>query len=1078
MTGNSPSSSTYVRALREHTDETTVLCVAADGATAGALAEGLRTTADGIRTYEATSVSAAFDRLDAEDVGCVVSELAFPSTDGVAFLREVRSRFDDLPFVLVTDAGSEGRAADAVNAGVDGYVTYDGVPGEAACRTLAERIEPVVADYRSHQRFETATELLFQLTEDTTDVLWMFTADWSETVVVNDSYETVWNQSMAEVVADPSKFLEAVHPDDIERVRDAMAILSNGDPADVEFRLRTGDGERWVDARAEPVFDADGSVAYVAGFTRDVTERHRRRQRERESSEQLETIVENLPVVVFTIDRDGTFTTAAGAGLDALDLQPGDLRGASVYEVYGDHESMVDAVDRALAGEEVQVTLQVDGLTFETWYRPIEDDRGRVTEVVGISRDVTRMKQREERIEQVTEATRRLPQARSEEEVGHIVVDIIDSMIGCPITAYWSSVEGARRLDPLVASDSALAVAGVTAPAELAPFTEGTDELALFEAGESHVVEDYSDLENPSSQTAELGTLLVVPVGDHGMVNVGRRETGQFDEFDRHLVELLCQTATDALDRVERERTLRERRNTMETLLNNAPLGLYALDPGGTVVDARGRGLAGLDLEPDEVVGESIFDVYADVPDVVAIARRALDGEAVSETVAVGDRWFDNTFVPLRDETGELERVVGVAFDVTAQREAQAQFAALSESAVALANSDTPDEAVREAVETAATVFEDQVVAYWDHDEAADRLVAAELVDRTDLPGKGNSKELTHERGDPVWRVFEGGETVLENDFDPDDTANDTPFQSMLFAPVADDGLVTIGAAEADAFDDRDRYLVSTLAETAATTLDRLRYEADIEANRRELERSNESLRQFAYVASHDLQEPLRMVSSYVSLLEEEYGDRLDGDAEMYMDYAVDGATRMQELIDALLQYSRVHTQGGAFEAVDTNEVFDRTVKSLELLVEEEDATVTRGDLPRVKADLDQLGQVFQNLVKNAVQHGGGAPTVEVAGEREDDRVHLTVADDGPGIEPSQQDRIFDIFTQNSDRTDSTGIGLAMCRRIVERHDGELWVESEPGDGATFHVTLPAETDDEDQHAPVPRPAADSTDRT
>lgn len=198
------------------------------------------------------------------------------------------------------------------------------------------------------------------------------------------------------------------------------------------------------------------------------------------------------------------------------------------------------------------------------------------------------------------------------------------------------------------------------------------------------------------------------------------------------------------------------------------------------------------------------------------------------------------------------------------------------------------------------------------------------------------------------------------------------------------------------------------------------------------------------------------MVSSYVSLLEDEYGDELEGEAEEYMDYAVNGASRMQGLIDGLLQYARVHSKGEEPTDVDTDAVLDETIRSLELLSEEEGGTIDRETLPAVRADEGQLGQLLQNLLKNALQHGGEDPMVTVAGRREDDVAHLTVSDEGPGIPESQHERVFEIFKGDSGREDSTGIGLAVCERIVNRHGGDIWVESGNGDGTTFHVTLPA----------------------
>jgi PAS domain S-box-containing protein len=239
----------------------------------------------------------------------------------------------------------------------------------------------------------------------------------------------------------------------------------------------------------------------------------------------------------------------------------------------------------------------------------------------------------------------------------------------------------------------------------------------------------------------------------------------------------------------------------------------------------------------------------------------------------------------------------------------------------------------------------------------------------------------------------------------------------------------------------------------------RKEYQRKLEQHQEDLERSNESLRQFAYIASHDLQEPLRMVSSYVDLLNEEYGDQLDGEAEEYMEYAVNGARRMKRMINSLLEYSRVHTEANEFTKTDLNEVFEATRQDLELLITEHNAKVSVDDLPTTDVDPNQIGQVFQNLVKNAIEHASedGIPEIEVTvSERQRDYV-FAVSDNGPGIPDNQQDDIFKIFKQgpNASTGSNTGIGLAITQRIVQRHGGEIWVESEPDAGATFEFTVP-----------------------
>ena len=237
---------------------------------------------------------------------------------------------------------------------------------------------------------------------------------------------------------------------------------------------------------------------------------------------------------------------------------------------------------------------------------------------------------------------------------------------------------------------------------------------------------------------------------------------------------------------------------------------------------------------------------------------------------------------------------------------------------------------------------------------------------------------------------------------------------------------------------------------------------SELEETVEQLEASNERLEQFAYAASHDLQEPLRMVSSYLQLLENRYGDELDDEAGEFIDFAVDGADRMQAMIQSLLEYSRITTKGGAFEPTDANAILEDVRNDLQLRIEETDATVTADDLPTVSVDPDQLAQVFQNLLSNALTYSGDEPPrVHVSAERVDSAWRFSVTDEGVGIDPADQDRIFTVFEQlhaggaNAGGGEG-GIGLAMCERIVERHGGDIWVESSLGEGATFYFTIPS----------------------
>nr|WP_269446163.1 ATP-binding protein [Gloeobacter violaceus] len=232
---------------------------------------------------------------------------------------------------------------------------------------------------------------------------------------------------------------------------------------------------------------------------------------------------------------------------------------------------------------------------------------------------------------------------------------------------------------------------------------------------------------------------------------------------------------------------------------------------------------------------------------------------------------------------------------------------------------------------------------------------------------------------------------------------------------------------------------------------------------RRELARSNTDLEQFAYVASHDLQEPLRMIGSYLQLLEQRYQDKLDPDAQEFIGYAVDGARWMQTLINDLLAYSRVGIRAAPPGRIDASAVLENALANLKPTIENSGATVSREALPKVIADATQLAQVFQNLVGNALKfHGPEPPQIHIGAAPAAGEWVFSVADNGIGIEAPYRERIFAVFRRLHPRGGyaGTGIGLAICKKIVERHGGRIWVESQPGRGSTFFFTVPEPTGD------------------
>ncbi len=267
-----------------------------------------------------------------------------------------------------------------------------------------------------------------------------------------------------------------------------------------------------------------------------------------------------------------------------------------------------------------------------------------------------------------------------------------------------------------------------------------------------------------------------------------------------------------------------------------------------------------------------------------------------------------------------------------------------------------------------------------------------------------------------------------------------------------------------------ERKQFESLAERNAADLARSNVELELEVMERkraeeealkhsiELARSNAELERFAYVASHDLQEPLRVIAGYVQLLARRYSGRLDQSADEFISFAVDGANRMQKLINDLLVYSKVGTSGTEFALVNCKHVFNAALANLDAVIKESGAAVTSAELPNVYADPSQLGQIFQNLIGNAIKfRGKETPRVHVKADRNGGEWVFSVRDNGIGIDPQYNEKIFVIFQRlhAKDEYPGTGIGLAICRKIVEKHGGRIWVESQPGKGSNFRFTIP-----------------------
>ncbi len=332
------------------------------------------------------------------------------------------------------------------------------------------------------------------------------------------------------------------------------------------------------------------------------------------------------------------------------------------------------------------------------------------------------------------------------------------------------------------------------------------------------------------------------------------------------------------------------------------------------------------------------------------------------------------------------------------------------------------------------------------------------------IPGR-NPGEVTSLEG-TVTNEAVRSRTAMIVQGDPEDMERRYPnlimYPSVVLAPLIYRGelfgVLNARSLEMNAYRDEDAEMLSRVAAQITPAIANSLLYTDIVRAQDELARSNSDLEQFAYAASHDLQEPLRTITAYLGLVKERYDVVLDETAIEFMDYAIDGAERMQRLISDLLEYSRVGTQGGDLEPVNCSRVMDGVLEGLKEAITSQRARVECSPLPIVNGDEAQLARLFQNLVGNALKFTGDAvPRIQVWAELQGSDWVFSVKDNGIGIAPDYQERIFGMFARLHSRTkySGTGIGLALCSKIAQRHGGRIWVESEAGRGATFRFNIP-----------------------
>ena len=501
----------------------------------------------------------------------------------------------------------------------------------------------------------------------------------------------------------------------------------------------------------------------------------------------------------------------------------------------------------------------------------------------------------------------------------------------------------------------------------------------------------------------------------------------------------------------------------LETILQGVGDGIAVRNAAGKIVFANQMAAQLLGFKSLDEMTISTFDDWAS-----RVEMRALDGtllplslfpgrrvlvEGIGNELSfqlrllkTGDqRWLNVTSTPIFGAHGELRRAVKIVRDFTAQRKAEEVRMGL------LLTIDQQRHRIQ-------TILDNVPGIVWESENRA--------------KGQPGQKTTFISAYAPVMLGYDQDQWLNDQDFwrriiHPDDWESvgkqaDVVYEKeqvgkLEFRVIAQDGRVIPVEAHMTILLDEHDQPVRTCGMIMDIT-ERREAEAMLIRNAVDLQRSNEQLQQFAYIASHDLQEPLRMVASYLQLLESRYKDALDDDAREFIAYAVNGATRMRGLINDLLAYSRVDAQEQNFEVIESRHALDQACDRLRSTIEESGATVTQDDLPAIKAEEGLIIQLFQNLIGNAIKYQSEcSPEIHVSAQARTGEWLFGVSDNGIGIEPQYLERIFVIFRRlhPPGKYSGTGIGLAICKKVVERHGGRIWAESQPGKGSVFYFTIP-----------------------
>jgi PAS domain S-box-containing protein len=1000
----------------------------------------------------------------AELLNCQADEVLGKTTHQI--LRHTRadgSEFSNLPSSIVASLrdGAKHQAADELFWRIDGT----SFPVEYKCAPIFERNAlagtiVTFSDISTLKRRETALreseERFRQIAENIKEVFWITDPSNNEKLYISPAYREIWGRDPAKIGSLSQSWLGLLHKDDRVRVLGAVSTKQSTGQYSEEYRIVRDDGSvRWIKDRAFPVRSESGEVYRMVGLAEDITERKQAQQDLLDRYSELAVLHDVSQAILSATDLGPVLENIVDRALATLSLDIGNIRlfepvgttRIGIYRGYRDQENtrvyadMKNSRSDALAMRIIESgkSLVLENLTAGDGLLAFIKEQVSSAIVVPIILERETLG--------VMEVGSRTPFTFRPQDVR--LLNAIGNQVGLAIqkarllheTERRANEQGAlnliaKAISQSLHTDELLKIAlekvfevtgrerlsirlknsadnGMTLAAHRGFSPEETEELVrpstdsivrdVFASGQPLVINNSPTIGNSEALSPQKNPAGMIPIkaGTHvvGILAVSAVRPVPFELRELELLEAIGNMIGVALEKARLFSETEARYRELKTLQAISDTILESLDV--TVMMER--------------ILDKAFEVGRFDCGVIRLLDR--DHDRLRLVASRGHR--DHEAIVNHYETSEQKSTARIIAEVMASKQTKVKD---------LSASDGMRTFRREGVCT--------VVAIPLHTQH-DVLGIIQLGSRT-----------VREFQESELRVFDaiGGQAGIA-------------IQKARLYEESQQAQAALREKAAQLTRSNIDLQQSTQeVKSAKEKLERVN--SLLTAQAAELARSNTELEQFAYVASHDLQEPLRMVASYVQLLARRYKGKLDSEAEEFIGFAVDGSKRMQDLIQALLAYSRIGTKGRQFAPTNCEIVLQTALKNLQIAIEDSQARITHDPLPTIIGDAIQLGQLFQNLIGNAIKfRGERPPSIHVTAERQAGDWLFSFHDDGIGIDSQYAERIFVIFQRlhTKEEYPGTGIGLALCKKIVERHNGRIWVESQPHKGSTFRFTLPGE---------------------